>query len=553
MLKKIFFLLFIFSGIVSAFSQKTLDLLLNNLDEVISKEDIYTKKKHQEINELLEQLKYSGQEEKMYALYHDLSRSYEVFIADSAEYYTNKSLEIAQKIKNDNYISESKIQLARIKAKAGMFPFSIDILKTINKKNLKQNQLVDYYKAYIEVYIYWMEYQDGHNINEILQQKNAVQDTLLSILPKDSYEYSINSGTKNIELKNFAAAEKDLFAGYKYVKPDTREYSILNSILAYLYEQKKDVNKQKEYLAKSALSDIHAAVKENISLRSLAILLFEDNDISRANFYIKRSLEDANFYNARLRNIQIARVLPIIDKAYQIDRERQEKKMRFLFITASILSVILFIAVILIIKQNRKVSKAKKKLTETNEKLNILNEDLKLANLKQFETNNSLAEANHLKEQYIKSFLEICTEYIDRLENFKGIVNRKIKTGQTAEILKMTTSSQDNSKELKELYSNFDKAFLKIYPDFVKQINELLRPEERYQVNDDYTLNQELRIFALIRLGVTNNNQIATFLHYTLRTIYNYRSKVKSKAINPDDNFETRIQNLGNISSEVEN
>jgi len=313
------------------------------------------------------------------------------------------------------------------------------------------------------------------------------------------------------------------------------------------------VNKQKEYLAKSALSDIHAAVKENISLRSLAILLFEDNDISRANFYIKRSLEDANFYNARLRNIQIARVLPIIDKAYQIDRERQEKKMRFLFITASILSVILFIAVILIIKQNRKVSKAKKKLTETNEKLNILNEDLKLANLKQFETNNSLAEANHLKEQYIKSFLEICTEYIDRLENFKGIVNRKIKTGQTAEILKMTTSSQDNSKELKELYSNFDKAFLKIYPDFVKQINELLRPEERYQISDDYTLNQELRIFALIRLGVTNNNQIATFLHYTLRTIYNYRSKVKSKAINPDDNFETRIQNLGNISSEVEN
>jgi DNA-binding CsgD family transcriptional regulator len=454
-------------------------------------------------------------------------------------------------LNNQSYSAESKIQLARIKAKAGMFPVSLDILKTIDKKILTQNQRIDYYKAYIEVYIYWIEYQDGHDMEEIIKKKNAVQDTLLAILPKNGYEYVINYGTKNIELNNYNLAEKELLKGFQYVKPDTREFSILNSILAYLYEKKNNVEKQKEYLAKSALSDIHAAVKENISLRSLSILLFDDNDISRANFYIKRSLEDANFYNARLRNIQIARVLPIIDKAYQIDRENQQKKLRILFITASILSLVLFVAVILIIKQNKKVLKAQKKLTETNEKLNILNDELKEASLRQIETNHSLAEANHLKEQYIKSFLEICTEYIDRLAHFKGIVNRKIKTGQTAEILKMTTSSQDNTKELKELYSNFDRAFLKIYPNFVEQINELLRPEERYLINDSQTLNQELRVFALIKLGVTNNNQIATFLHYTLRTIYNYRSKVKSKAIHSDESFEIKVQNLGNFSDQV--
>jgi len=550
MFTRLVIFIFLFLGITPVLSQESLHLLLDELDQTIANDDIYTKKKQHDI-QTLKQLNHSGDDVKIYTFYRNLSKSYEVFIADSAEYYTQKSLGTAQKIKNENYIAESKIQLARIKAKAGMFPFSLDILKTINKNILDQNQLIDYYKAYLEVYIYWIEYQDGHDTDEILKKKNAVQDTLLGILPKNSYEYTINYGTKNIELGNYNDAEKVLMQGFKYVKPDTREFSILNSILAYLYESKKDIKKQKEFLAKSALSDIHAAVKENVSLRTLAILLFEDGDISRANFYIKRSLEDANFYKARLRNIQIARVLPIIDKAYQIDRERQEKKLRILFVTASILSVILLIATALIINQNRKVSKARKKLSETNEKLNILNENLKQANLKQVETNNSLTEANHLKEQYIKSFLEICTEYIDRLENFKEIVNRKIKTGQTAEILKLTASSQDNTKELKELYNNFDKAFLKIYPNFVEQVNELLRPDERYQINDNHILNQELRVFALIRLGVTNNNQIATFLHYTLRTIYNYRSKVKSKAINADDDFETKIQNLGNISPEA--
>jgi len=185
-------------------------------------------------------------------------------------------------------------------------------------------------------------------------------------------------------------------------------------------------------------------------------------------------------------------------------------------------------------------------LTKINYKLNDLNNELQEANVKQTLTNRSLAEANHIKEEYIKSFLEICTEYIDRLENFKNIVNRKIKTGQTADIIKMTTSSaQDSSKELKELYNNFDRAFLKIYPNFVIEINKLLRADEQYPIDNGQNLNQELRVFALIRLGVTNNNRIATFLHYTLRTIYNYRSKVKSKAIDPDDNFEQLVQRIG--------
>lgn len=547
---KLFFILFFFLGFTNVFSQQSLAALLSELDEALINEDVYTKKKQQEIHAIKKELKNSLSPEKEYLLNHTLSKKYEFFIADSAVFYTNKSLQLAQKLENINYISESKIQLARIQAKAGLFPVSLDILKTIEKKRLTPAQTIDYYKGYLEVYIYWMEYQEG-NGNEEIFPKMAVRDSLISVLPKNSYDFVINDATKNIELENYDIAEKSLLQIYAQVEPGTREFSILNSILAYLYDKKKDRDKQKEYLAKSALSDIQAVVKENVSLRSLAILLFEEGEVTRAKLYIKKSLEDANFYNARLRNIQIARVLPIIDKAYQMDRESQQKKLRGLLITTVILACILLVAILLLIQQMRKVSNAKQKLTVTNDHLFALNENLNHANLQQIVTNNSLAEANYLKEQYIINFFEICTEYIDRLENFKGIVNRKIKTGQTAEILKMTNSSEQSARELKELYKNFDKAFLKIYPKFVEQVNDLLRPDEQYEVLEDHSLNQELRVFALIRLGVTNNNQIASFLHYTLRTIYNYRSKVKSKALNQDANFELSIQHIGKLKADT--
>lgn len=549
MQKKLLLIFIYLLGFAKVFSQKTFPILLDELDNVITKEDIYTQRKKDVIHSLELKVKKPMSLEKKYELYKELYKNYEVFIADSAVVYTNKSLEIANKLGNQNYIAESKIQLARINAKSGLFPLSLEILKTVNKKILTKGQLTDYYKAYLEVYIYWMEYQDGHNIDEILPKKIAVQDSLISILDKNSYEYVINYGTKSIEDGKYDAAEKVLLQGYKYVKPDTREFSILNSIIAWLYEKKKDTDKEKQYLAISALSDIHAAIKENVSLRTLAILLFDDGEVNRANLYIKRSLEDANFYNARLRNIQVARVLPIIDKAYQLDREAQQKKLRLLLTGTALLAVVLMIAIYFIIQQMKKVSKTRQKLSETNESLNIVNENLKQASIKQIVTNNSLAEANHLKEQYIKNFFEICTEYIDRLENFKGIVNRKIKTGQTAEILKMTSATEQSARELKQLYKTFDKAFLNIYPEFVEEVNKMLRPEEQYEIVGEKSLNQELRVFALIRLGVTNNNQIASFLHYTLRTIYNYRSKVKSKAIIQDDNFESRVQKIGNITS----
>jgi hypothetical protein len=192
----------------------------------------------------------------------------------------------------------------------------------------------------------------------------------------------------------------------------------------------------------------------------------------------------------------------------------------------------------------KRLSKSQKEILQINNRLNQLIEELKLANDHQKKTNTSLAESNHIKEKFISNFLEICAEYINKLETFKITVNRRIKAGQINEILKMTTSTEDSARELKELYANFDKAFLSIYPNFVKEFNKLLRANEYYPISKDQSLNHELRIFALIKLGITDSNKIASFLHYTLRTVYNYRSRVKSKSLYQDDNFEDSIKQI---------
>lgn len=549
MKKILLFTLFLFTFLGKAQNN---DSILLELDKTIEQSNIYESKTRRSISNLLELLNHSSSLEKKYVYNNALANAYIVFKSDSAKIFALNTLNLAKQLNDEPRINESKILFASIDAKAGMFPLAVDMLNGIDIKKLTKNQLIHYYKTYSEILIYWMEYMEGQDVTELSVKRNVIRDALIEILPKNSVEYAINLGTKDIEYKKYNEAEEILLRNFKYAKKGTRDYSVYTAILAYLYETKKEKEKQKYYLALSAISDLKCSIKENLSLRSLAMKLYEEGDLNRANFYIKKSLQDANFYNARLRSIQISKILPIIDQAYMIKKQKQEEKLRFLLIVLSIVSIILLLAIYYIFKQMKKISKARLELAEINKKLNVLNDELKAANEKERRMNLNLYEANITKEQYIHSFLEICTEYIQRLESFKSIVNRKIKTGQTAEILKFTSSDKGDTKELKELYKNFDKAFLNVYPHFEKEVNKLLKPDERYILKEDKTMNQELRIYALIRLGITDNNQIATFLHYTLRTVYNYRSRVKLKAYHPE-NFENEILEIGLLISKENN
>lgn len=538
------FCLVMFHGSLSAGPR--LDSLLVELDRTILRQAQYQSAKVEYIDKLKRQLDnpYLG-EENRYFLYHQLTREYESFRCDTALVYALRGLDLAEKSGQSAWILESKLKLASVFSKASLFDKALATLRSIRYDQLSSAQQITYYKTFFETYVYLTEcYPGSYDLDHWQESRIAYHDSLLTVLAPDTYSYAIHYGTKYIESGAVEKAEEVLLSYLPQVQPGTADYALYTSILAYLYERKGDAETRKEYLAISAISDLQACVKENISLRFLASLLFNSGDVERANRYIQQSMEDANFYRASLRNIQIAKVFPIIVSAYQANRAKQQGKLTALVFVESLLAAILLLSICVVVGQKRKLAKAQKEILLINTRLNELNNALSQANEAQRKTNLSLAEANYIKEMFIGNFLEICTYYIDKFQNFKTFVGRKIKVGQTADVLKLTEKPENTSKELKDLYTLFDRTFLSIYPDFVQELNKLLRKEEQYPVYDALSLNHELRVFALIRLGITDANKIAIFLHYALRTVYNYRSKVKSKALDPDDDFEEKVKHL---------
>lgn len=523
-----------------------LDSLLVILDESLRNEPEYVREKENHISQLKYKLRNSSYSiEEVYFLTKNIAEEYEVYQCDSALFYTSAAVLVAEESGNQDWINASLIQRAETEAKAGMFNTSISLLSRINPDDLANHLKNDYYMTSIDCYVYMIEYRDGYEIENAIECK---RDCLLALLKhntqEDTYEYAVASGFSLMENGHYDRAEKVLMNQMNVVEEGSREMASIASLLSDVYRLSGDRESQLEYLAMSAIADVRSCVRENISLRVLALHLFESGDLVRANAYIKKSLSDANFYNSRLRNIQVAKVLPIIDNAYRNEMEKQHFKLSWLLIAISVLSFILFVVALVVLLQIRRLSRAKAALEEANLQLSQMNRDLNDMNARLDITNRNLSEANRIKELFIGTFLDICTEYIDKLKAFKRKVSKKIRTGQTSDLIRMTSDVDDSSQEMKDLFVSFDRAFLNIYPDFVQEFNALLREEERYVITDNKSLNQELRVFALIKLGITDIPKMQSFLNYSTRTIYNYRSKVKSKAIDSSGNFDEKVKSL---------
>lgn len=529
----IFLFLLVFAGQAYPADGRKLNALLAELDKAIVQEEQYRSEKEKHISDLKKaftapDLAVADQ----YGICKQLVNAYEYYRCDSARLYGLKQLAIAETSGNDDWVTDSKIQLASILFKAAMFDRSLELLGSIAESTLTEAQEIEYYKAYYETYVFWIEfYSDGYGDPTIYEKRDFYYDQFLRVLPKSTYEYASYYGIKYINTGELEEAERVLHRYLPKAKLGTRPYSILNSVLSFFYRVQGDTAKTKAHLALSALSDIRGNIKENASLRELATLLYESGDVDRANTYIKKSMEDANFYNARIRNFQTSKVLQIINKAYQINQAAQQQKLERLLIIISILSCVLFIGIFLIIREVRKVSKAKREIS-------AINEQLKLNNL-------ALAETNHIKEEYIGHFLGLCSLYIEKIDKYQKKLFHKAKTSSADELFNTIKSTQFIDDERTEFYHKFDESFLKLFPDFVARFNALLPADEQVTVKPNEKLSTELRIFALIRLGITDSAKIAEFLNYSLATIYNYRSRYRNKAVVPRDQFENEIMKIG--------
>jgi len=532
-MKKALFLIFCFAYIPShVYSKSEIDSLLKVLDKTISDRPVYAAEKETRINELKLQRKNISSEEE-YRINEKIISEYESFICDSAIVYINKNIDIAEKLDNKELIYQSKLQYSFVLSLCGLFTQAHEAIRPINIDELPMHLKFIYCWTYIRYYENLIKYTDDPRYgSKYLEKKMFYRDTIMSFLDKGTEMYIKEKAFKLQDEGKHEEALEILSDIFKKQEQYTHSFAMSAMSLAVVYKSLKDKPQEEKYLALAAITDTRLAVKENEALLALAIYLYDKGDVNRAYIYIRAALDDANFYNSRFRNTVIARVQPIIEDTYLSKIEQQRKNLRVYAILTSLFVIVLAITLYFIYRQIKIVSRARKKLKVVNNQLASVNQ--------------KLDEANLIKEKYIGYFMNQCAVYIDKLDDYRKNINRKIKAGQIDDLYKLTSSTRGLEKDVNELYETFDKAFFKIYPDFVEEFNALLRENERYKLEKGQ-LNTELRIFALIRLGISDVNQIAVFLRYSIQTIYNYKSKVRSKALE-SENFEEEVKKIGSFS-----
>lgn len=537
-------------GYVGASADVRVDSVLLELDKAISNSDSYEQAKVKRIDMIKQELSGANLSlEERYKINCRLYDEYEYYICDSARHYIDCNIEIALSLNRQDWLGISKIHKARILSTSGLFAESFDVIKSVDKSWLSQEQLMVYYKTIEDNFIYHAEYAQGSEYARLYQQKVEIyRDSMLNVGQEGTFWHTVSSAQKLIGLRKTDEAEKLLSSRLQYHEEGTRERAVLLGMLAHVYEIGGSPNERMIYLVESAIADMQGVVKENMSLRQLAEMLYARGDVERANRYLKKSLADANVFNARLRNMQSSKMLPMIDASYQAVQDAQSDRLRWSLVLISLVSVFLLVSVIYIFRLMKRLRHTRDSLINVNAELQRLNDELTTVNHRQSDTNASLREANVIKEEYIGRFLQLCSTYISEMESYRKMLNRKAATGRVDDVYKALKSTSFINDSLREFYQNFDASFLNIFPHFVEKFNELLPEEERVEPKQGERLNTELRIFALIRLGITDSSKIASFLRCSITTIYTYRSKLKNRSLHRDD-FEAQIMKISSFGS----
>lgn len=580
---------------VKADKDPELERLYTQLDEEIARSGDYEKLKEDRIIKYKREYDLTADRDKRTEIINGLITEFDAYNADSTLYYITYNLR--RPVVEADAVERMRLLIKRadVFAHAGLFSDALGSMKSIPRDSVPVSLLEDYYSTYCAIYQYLSEYTSEHETAPAYeQQRTLYADSLNQVVRPDSFNHMVYVMTEMARCGESDKAIDMLSKHLEEYQSGSREYSILASTLAYIYKEAGYPKEYKRYLVLSAISDVKGAVKENMSFRAVATVMFEDGDIERANRYLKKSIADANFYSALMRNAQSSKMLPVIDEAYNSVQQRLTSRLRTMVWLSSILSVILIITIILILKQFRSLRVAKDKISDANEELSLLSDKLKAANeeleksnvelqdknkelgelsdeLKDTNAtlekrnaelsslsdklraangelekrNKQLHEYNLTKEQYAGLFMEYCSAAISALQHYQQSLRKiAVQGGNRATLLKKLESSETVDQLLKDFYAKFDEAILNIYPAFVDKFNTLLKPEEKPVLKNGELLNTELRVFALIRIGIEDSAQIANFLRCSLSTVYTYRSKMKKRALNPD-RFEQDVKNIG--------
>lgn len=517
-------IIFIVSSSIFSYGQINSEIQLDSLDYYLSKKDVFDKAKEKRINTYKNQVQSKQTDLKqLYSLYDTLYHEYCSYVYDSAYAYCEKLHKTAYALNDHDKITASLVKKGFSYMSAGLFKECFDLFSSIDLKGCSNQTKIDYYttkaRLYYDVADYNNKAEFSTQYNEI---GNAIIDSAITLLPIELPQFWACTALKKMKSDNYRGAIEafqKMILSHKYSEHD---YAIATSSLAYLFNLQGKKDDARQLFIKAAIADIKSSTKETVALRNLAQILYEEGDIGNATKYIRQALDDAYFYNARHRQLEISHILPIIEKERTEIVEKQKSRIYNFTIFVSILLVILLIALFVIWKQLAILRQAKK-----------VNQS----------TNDNLIEANKIKEEYIGYFFTLHSEFINNLKKYQKYVQKKAMEKKYDELTAIPRN-MDPTKEREALYARFDQIFLKIFPDFVSRFNELLTPGEEIQLKEGKLLNTDLRIYALIRLGIDDNEKIAEFLDYSINTIYTYKTKTKNKTKLSNEAFKKKIMEI---------
>lgn len=535
--------------------------LLHSLDSLLEQQDLFVRVKEERIKQLKMQYSRVKDVKELYAMNRMVYLEYRVYDADSALHYINKNIQLAQQTNNRTWEVVSLLEQSFVLTSSGLLTEALKAVSDIQPEELPQNLRSEYFGRLCTLYSRLRDYSsENSQLSEHYNNlQKAFRDSVYLTATPDELRYWncrawLYMGTPEIEPVKQAFEENK-----QTLSNDSRKYSIATYNLSAIYRSENNESKYLENLILSAMADIRSVNGDIGSLQEIAEYLFKHGEIDRAYNYILYCSQKAMLFHNRVRIVKMSHLQNQIYKAYQEQSRTQQKRLQASLIAVSFLFLVLIGAFLFIRKQMRRLKEANLKLDSTNQKLSVnmdalstahqrleeVNIQLKDLNTQLQEVNDQLRESNYVKEEYIGYVFNICSTYISKLEEFRKNINRKLKVGQIEDVKAMTDSSATASNELKEFYQNFDTIFLQLYPDFVGDFNALLLPEERIELKEGELLNTELRIHALIRLGITDSVKIADFLHCSAQTVYNNRLRTRNKSIIPKEDFINAVKKLG--------
>ena len=523
-------------------SAQSVDSLMQVLDEALLHRDSYIATQDSVIQQLRNRVVLAADDDERFEALGHLFDSYRSFQADSALVMAARREALARKIGSAEKLVHARLNTANILSMTGSYTEAVEILDGIRSADLPDYLVPYFYHVkrllYGNLADYAIRPDDRARYQELT---GAYRDSLLSVNDPEGWAYALIVGDRFNSRGEYRKGVETMQGYIHDHNLSEHEQAVFAYTLSESYRQLKDRRNEKRYLLISAIGDIKSGVREYVSLRKLAMLLYSDGDIERAHRLMQVCIDDATSSNSRQRIIEINEVFPLVNQMYLSEIRNQQKRLKIALWAIIVLFVFLVAGAVSLYKnmhRARRATASANRANRANEKLHQINEQL-------HEANAAIAEHSSLKTEYIGRYMDQTLQNIDALSAYRKLLRKLLATGNIEKVGKTLDSDAVIDDMLQSFYNGFDQTFLKLFPTFIEDFNALLEPSGRTVPRSPGTLNTELRIYALIRLGITDSTKIAKFLRYSVTTIYNYRTKVRNKALGTRDELESLVANIG--------